>query len=356
MKMTLCQIACLMLMGGSSALAQAPASSSFAIVSPQVAAKLQKLPDSPTKQKVLDGANGALAREPDAVPHVHTEGTLPHAGIWDISVKAEEDWGAMLNLGLAWQMTHDQRYLHALDKYLNAWMDTYKADFNPIDETNFDRVIIAYDLAKADLPEATRTKTDAFLKAMSEGYLQQIQTKKDAGNWQSHRIKLATLTAYSLGDDSLVSQAKQTFDDHLKVNILPDGSTYDFHLRDALHYATYDLEPLTTAALAAKAHGQDWFHGTAGQPSLAMAIEWLVPYANGTQTHEEFVHSPVKFDAQRAQAGVPGFSGTWDPGHSAYLFQLASFFDPKYQAIVDELSKKGSHAQVWSTLLLQAGN
>jgi hypothetical protein len=262
----------------------------------------------------------------------------------------------MLNLALAWQITRDTRYLQAEDKFLNAWLDVYKPDFNPIDETNLSKVILAYDLTQADLAEATRGKMQGFLRAMSEGYLTQIQHKKDPGNWQSHRIKLATLSAFALGDPALIAQAKGVFDSHLAENLKADGSTYDFHLRDALHYDTYDLEPLMTSALAAKEHGQDWFHDTTPDGgSIPLSLDWLVPYALGNKTHEEFVHSPVKFDAQRARAGEKGYSGMWDPLTSIGLFQLATLLDPKYTDVVTQLTQKGAHPQVWSTLLLQAG-
>ena len=81
---------------------------------------------------------------------------------------------------------------------------------------------------------------------------------------------------------------------HLSVNIAPDGEVVDFAKRDALHYVTYDLEPLTVAALAAKAHGQDWMHEqSVTHSSVAAGVDWLVPYARGEKTHEEFVHSHV---------------------------------------------------------------
>ncbi len=87
-----------------------------------------------------------------------------------------------------------------------------------------------------------------------------------------------------------------------------------------------------------------------------MAIDWLTPYAQGEKTHEEFVHSKVKFDAERAAAGMKGFAGPWDPAHSAALYQLAAALDPKYQPVFDKLSTApGAGTQPWLRLLIQAG-
>jgi len=120
---------------------------------------------------------------------------------------------------------------------------------------------------------------------------------------------------------------------------------------------TYDLEPLTTAALAAKAHGEDWFHAaTPGSPCVELAIDWLTPFALGQKTHEEFVHSSVAFDAARAQAGVKGFAGPWDPGTSLHLFQLAALADPKYAPFIQPIAAKaGRSPQDWLVLLKLAG-
>ncbi|MFX7825106.1 hypothetical protein ABTK20_22155, partial [Acinetobacter baumannii] len=44
-----------------------------------------------------------LAPQPRASARVHTDGTLPHQGIWDASVEAERDWPLMRQLAQLWQ-------------------------------------------------------------------------------------------------------------------------------------------------------------------------------------------------------------------------------------------------------------
>jgi hypothetical protein len=53
----------------------------------------------------------------------------------------------------------------------------------------------------------------------------------------------------------------------------------------------------------------------------------------GTKTHEEFVHSDVPFDTKRREAGLPGYSGDWDPKNAAELFHLAARLDGRYTPI-----------------------
>jgi len=315
-------------------------SGNFAVISPAVAAKLATLSGTPEAQAVIRDAGNGLVDTPDAIPRVHTEGTLPHQGIWDESIKASRDWDIMESLGLAWRLTGDQRYLTAESQYLTAWFNTYQVSYNPIDETNFDQVIFAFDLTRAGLSPDVRNQGIAYFQAMSGGYLDKIEAleHKDNANWQSHRIKLAVLTAYETGDDGLLKRARHQFWHQVGVNIRPDGSVEDFYKRDALHYTVYDLEPLTVTAIAAKEHGEDWFHqGDKNPPSLQGAMDWLKPYTLEQQTHEEFVHSTVAFDAQRAAAGLKGYSGPWDPGTAVLLYQQATVLDPSYGATLSAL-------------------
>lgn len=296
--------------------------------------------------RVLAAAEKHLDDRPHAVAHVHTEGTLPHQGIRDESLAAERDWPLMRQAALAWRLSADARYLHQVDDDLKAWTGTYVPDFNPIDETNLDGLIDAYVLTSAGLPAATREATRAWLRRLGEGYIQRIAAFGDprpgttTNNWQSHRVKLVTLAAAALGDPAMLKTARELFERQVANNIKANGEVIDFAERDALHYVVYDLQPLVTAALAAKPFGDgDWLHHASPQgASLAKALDWLRPYAEGRKTHEEFVHTRVKFDREREQAGEKGYSGAWDPKSAATLYWLAAMLDPDYRPVAQRLS------------------
>ncbi|WP_176343211.1 alginate lyase family protein, partial [Paraburkholderia bryophila] len=148
--------------------------------------------------------------------------------------------------------------LALLNRFLLAWMTTYQPDFNPIDETRFEGLIIAYDMAASTLPVKTRKAASTFIAKLGAGYVAQVDAQPRPltgvwrNNWQSHRIKLIALSAFTLGDRKMMNAAQRLFVAHLADNIKPDGTTFDFEERDAVHYAVYDLQPLVTAALAAR--------------------------------------------------------------------------------------------------------
>ncbi|WP_395607005.1 alginate lyase family protein [Pseudomonas sp. B22129] len=305
----------------------------------------QPVASNPANAAFLAAAQRHLGDQPNPLAHLHTEGTLPNHGIREQSIAAEKDWPLMRQAALAWRLSGDPRYLRQVDNYLAAWADVYQPDFNPIDETNLDMLINAYALTADHLRLETRDASRRLISNLGNGYIARIEQfhgqKKgtQTNNWQSHRVKLVTVAAAALGDKAMLEQAHQLFKQQIADNVLPDGSVTDFQDRDALHYVVYDLEPLVQAALAAKAYGEDWLNLNSNGASLAAALDWLVPYANGQRSHQEFVHTHVQFDKDRAGVGEAGYSGTWQPKSSATLFWLAAQLDARYLPVAKQLAE-----------------
>lgn len=241
---------------GIAAVVPQPALAGYAIFAPG-APRLAG--DDPVASRIVLRATAALGRPSGAIPRLHTEGTLPGRGIRDVSIAAKRDQPIALDMAMAWVITRDRRFLDQTLRYLTAWADVYQMSFNPIDETGFDTMMMATDLVTADAPTPVRTKLARFWRRMATGYLDAMdgRPKNAHTNWQSHRIKLATMAAYSTGDARLIARARTMYRKQLMVNLRSDGSTFDFEERDALHYVTYNLDPLMMAAIAAQAHGDD---------------------------------------------------------------------------------------------------
>ncbi len=297
------------------------------------------------RNTVLREADKRLGDDPRPMPVVHTEGTLPGQGIREQSLIARRDLPQMRAFALAWKLSGDQRYAQALSRYLDAWTKVYRPSFSPIDETHFEAVADAYALAGEALPAPTRQAAEDFLRAMASGYVERMDRGRGerrstwTNNWQSHRVKIVTLAAVALNDESLFVHARRLYLAQLADNIRVDGSVEDFHQRDALHYVTYDLEPLARAALAARLRGQDWLDlQSRSGSSLARALDWLLPYARGEKQHQEFQRSTVRFDTERRAAGVKGFAGTWERRSAAELFWTAAFLDQRYAETAKSLS------------------
>ncbi|RMD00969.1 alginate lyase [Aquitalea palustris] len=298
-------------------------------------------PGLPAAISLQQRASRQLDIPPAPLAHIHTEGSLPHQGIFDQSVKAKRDWEHMRDFALAWQASADPRWLTALARYLDAWTESYQVSFNPIDETDLDALIDSYAITARSLPATTRQQTATFLRNMAKGYIQRIRQAKTPlsgtfiNNWNSHRIKLITLSAVALQDEAMLKTASELYLQHIANNIDAQGETWDFQERDALHYVTYDLEPLVRAAIAARQAGEQWLERKGRQGgSLQQALDWLRPYAEGRLQHQEFVNSRVRFDYVRREAGLPGFAGSWQPATSRHLYALAARLSPAYRSPV----------------------
>lgn len=282
-------------------------------------------------------------RPPAAMAVIHTEGTLPHQGIHDSSAAARRDLPLMFHAALLWQATGDGNGWRFAHRYLLDWVRIYRPSLNPIDETGFDALIATYALIGPTLPEGERRMIRAYLRGWGWAYAGAMRHPGPQGswrnNWQSHRVKLLTLLAVASEDPAMFDAARQLFRQQVQINIRGDGEVIDYRQRDALHYVVYDLQPLLQAARAAQHQGEDWYHWRNTQgASLATAVAWLQPYAEGRLRHREFVHSQVRFDALRAQAGLPGFKGEFDPAAAAAVYQLAAHWDPSLGPLAARLA------------------
>ncbi|MET0374973.1 MAG: alginate lyase family protein [Rhizorhabdus sp.] len=297
--------------------------------------------DSAARQEIVGRAVQALDRRPGALRDLHTEGLLPGHATREAGIVAKRDQLVAFDLALAWRLTGDRRFLTAASRYLEAWANIYQQSLNPIDETGFDTMVFASDLVRTDLPLPLRLKLNAFWRRMAVGYLDAMDAnpRNATTNWQSHRVKLAAVMAFASGNKDLVLRARNAFRRQVGVNILPDGSVKDFHTRDALHYVTYDLDPLLLAALVAKAHGEDWFSWRSRTgSSLPLALRWLEPYADGRAEHIEFVRSQVPFDRERAAAGDTEYAPhAWRRGSAVRTYALATLCDKSYARLLSRM-------------------
>jgi hypothetical protein len=204
--------------------------------------------------------------------------------------------------------------------------------------------MLAYRVAGGALASPIQARMRAFACDLSARHQQRQPPKRatSSNNWQSHRVKLAVMGAFVCGDSGLVDRAIGLFIDQIRDNLLPTGETIDFFERDAVHYVVYSVEPLLEAALFSELNGSPLFHhaGPQGQ-SLGRTLEWIAPYARGDRPHQEFAGSRVRFDAERAAAGVPGYSGPFDPRKARYAYWLASRLEPRWSDLSLRLEQPG---------------
>jgi Alginate lyase len=275
-------------------------------------------------------ADQAEKRGPRPLSIVSTEGRLPGDPVREASDQSRVDWNAMLALAQAARVTVHPRYGLALDGYFAAWAAVYQPEGNPISETPFSHVVMAYEIGAQYLTPPTIVATQRmFQRALDRLFdPNRVRPGTEHNNWQSHRLKLSVALAYALNDQTRLGYLRALFRQQIASNIAADGMVFDYQQHDALHYAVYSLEPLLTAALIARQHGEDWYAFTAKNgASLNQALRWIEPYAKGEKTHLEFANTSMPFDRTRRAAGVAGFDGPWNPQNAADCYALAARLD-----------------------------
>ncbi|HXB06534.1 MAG TPA: alginate lyase family protein, partial [Puia sp.] len=243
--------------------------------------------------------------------------------------------------------------------YLIAWADSNHSRGDPIDDTNLDPAIDAYDMVKERLTPGERNRINRWLRQTAEAGINAGYNRPERAtahnNWNSHRLKIIGELGFTIGDKNLQAYAINGIKEQIGRNLKADGSSEDFTSRDALHYHVYDLEPLLKLAIVLqRATGVDYYHYVAPSgASLAKSVTWLLPYLDGRQTHAEFVNSTVDFDRRRAQNGEAGYKpGTlFNPRNGITTLVLASWFDPGLLPLARQLTGSRNRFPDWQAVI-----
>jgi len=283
-------------------------------------------------------ADRALGEKPQPVKRIVSEGTLYSDPEKKRSLAARRDLFKIEALGYAYALLEKREYGEKAREFVLAWARLYESDGNPINETEFVRLMMGYDLARGLFSAGERAEAERWLVRMAEKERSEIRpgTSAAKNNHMSHRLKIIGHVAYLLPEPALLRWTAAEYKRHLEQNLDPDGSTFDFHQRDALHYHVYDLLPLVELCLAAEQNGEHLYDtATSRGATLENAIAFLIPYIKGEKTHREFVGSTVKFDRERSAAGDPSIrvGASWKPEEARRLFDLAGHFSPRFHAV-----------------------
>src|SRR5208283_2615222 len=250
-------------------------------------------------------ANRALDDKPDPIEKIISEGHLQKDPLKIRSQAAMNDRNKINSLAWAWAATGDERYAAKAREFILAWAKVNKAD-------------VLWNEYKNG----------------GKGHWK--------GNFVSHGLKIIGLVGLTLGNESLTKDAMGGFRTHIKEDLEPDGSTTDFHARDALHYHIYSIEPLLTLARAGERHGEHLFDykGPNGA-SLHSAVDFIVPFAERKKSHLEFANSKNGFDRKRASSGEKEYQPhSWSSKSSIVVFSKAAWFNPEYGKLAAKIDGK----------------
>lgn len=280
----------------------------------------------------------AMDEQPNPIETIVSQGVLAGNPAKTASLKSLKDGGKAYALAICYRLYGQNQYLQKAQEYLLAWARINKPNGDPINETKLEDMITGYDLLRNDITADARTEIDSWLLSIVKAELNSASAKpgKTTGfnNWNSHRIKIITLAAFTLHDTSYVQPIYHALEKQIAEDLNPDGTSFDFLERDALHYHTYALEPLLrTCMVIYRATGKNYFvYQSENGASIQKSVDFLVPFVTGAKTHPEFVNSKVGFDKARAANHEKGYeAGTlFSPVQGVYTLSLAAYFNHTY--------------------------
>ncbi|WP_412466487.1 alginate lyase family protein [Pedobacter sp. KLB.chiD] len=304
-----------------------------------------------------------LNETPNPIDTIRTEGLLKGNPQKEKTRLALADMNKMFILALQYRITDDRKYLNKCAEFLVSWAKINKPNGDPIDDTNLDKAIEAYDLTKNDLSSADRKQVEQWLTETAWAEINSKRMKAGRAtainNWNAHRLKEVGEIGYTLNNQYFIKWTIDNLKSHININLNPDGTSLDFRARDAMHYHIYDLEPmLKLAIMIDRAKGPDFYtYQSPKGSSIKKSVEWLIPYINGEKQHEEYVNTTVKFDRDRAKNNEPGFApGTmFKPDLALPVLKRSVYFDRKqadllkrvnhnetdWQMVLDEIQREG---------------
>jgi hypothetical protein len=308
-------------------------------------------------------ADKALTQQPNPIEKITTEGKLAGDPDKIKTIEAVRDADKIYALTLVYKLDDNKACLDKAAEYLLAWAKVNKSNGDPIDETRLEDFIAGYDMVRDAVSPEVKKTVDNWLQTIADGELNSKYMAPGKGtainNWNSHRIKIMAMIAYTLHNDKFGQTVQTELTKQIAINLYPDGNGYDFTERDALHYHIYTLEPLITAATVIyRATGKDYFNYESEKgSSIKKSVDFLVPFVTGEKTHGEFLNSHVPFDKARAKNGEKDYQAgaKFDPLTGIHVLEQAAYFNNKYLTAVQQATPAGSqHNNDWELILNKA--
>jgi len=315
-------------------------------------------------KKVFDSyknkADKALNEQPNPIEKIRSEGLLAGDPLKIKTQAAVEDVTKIFSLALVYRVNDNKACLDKASEYLVAWAKINRSNGDPIDDTKLEELVTGYDMIRGDVTADVRTATDKWLLSVLEDELNSKYMVPGKGtahnNWNSHRIKIMAMIAYTLHNTGYEKTINKEMETQISLNLYPDGSSYDFKERDALHYHIYTLEPLiTTATVIYRATGKDYFDYESDKgSSIKKSTDFLVPFVTGEKTHQEFLNSNVSFDKKRAANGEKDYAAgaLFKTATGIHVLEEAAYFNGKYLAAAQKAAQAGSNDD-WDVVLIK---
>jgi hypothetical protein len=136
-----------------------------------------------------------------------------------------------------------------------------------------------------------------------------------------------------------------------------DGTSYDLEHRDTLTYHNSALRPVIELAVLSGPDGSalyTWENPDGG--SITKSVDYVLPYASGEKTREEWRNTQEDLDRRRAAEGIEAYrpGRLYEPKNALRLLEEASYFDPSLVPLVLKLHESTAERFASWTMVVNA--
>lgn len=240
--------------------------------------------------------------------------TTPAVSVDDkpTGVDISSEMKAIHQLCLAYAFSQDEKYLDKAVEYLKAWASVNVAlSKRNIHEEPYNIAVEGYSLIRRVISDADREVIDAWVRKRAEVFVKNNDLR--ANNWGTCLLYQFYLFGTVLDDASIAGKFRAEYDEWVKGNLFPNGTTTDLLGRDAFAYHAYDLlfyarlchlMAMNDGYAAADAfYSQDVHWGA----SIRRSVEFWKPFLMDTDkyVHLEFVGTEYAPDKSRSDYNKP---------------------------------------------------
>jgi hypothetical protein len=255
------------------------------------------------------------------------------------SVAQLRDMTGIAHLLRHWQISGDADAARSLRQYILDWTSTYRITGNDVNENKFYPMLVAYLALREAFDPADRQQVDRFVEQLGASHHRAVQNADRFTNRYGKHVRLLAISGLILDRPAWIAAARDGIRRFVTQSLYADGTSEDLKRRDTLTYHGSSLKPLLELAIVLGARELYTWESAEGG-SLKKSVDYVVPYAMGQKTREEWTNSEVDLDRRRAEAGLEKYrpGRLFDPADALELMELASYFDADLVAVVRHLS------------------
>lgn len=255
-----------------------------------------------------------------------------------------------------WQATGDEAAAARLREAIRAWAKTYRPTGNDVNEYKLFALFAAYLALRETFPEADRKPIDAWIEEFGRLHFDAVRTSDQFTNRYTKHVHLLGVFAAILDRPEWTREAEDGLRRFVQNGLRADGSSLDFEIRDTLTYHASALRPLLQWLIARNEEAA--YRATApGGGSIERSVLFVVPYASGERSREEWKNTSVDLDRRRAAAGLAEYQPgrTYEPRRARNLLEEAAYFDAELAPLARSLhDRPQDRYPVWRSVVLEA--